>query len=140
MLYVEVDGSMVHLREEGWKEAKLARLFKGSDCLNPNSDVSYLSNSHYVAHLGNHTDFCELTEQAIDSYGRWKTGLVFITDGATWIKNWIEDTYPNSYAILDYFHASEHLHEFADKCFGKNEKSQNQSQIFNIYKNFIFNY
>ena len=128
MLYVEVDGSMVHLREEGWKEAKLARLFKGSDCLNPNSDDSYLSNSHYVAHLGNHTNFCELTEQAIDSYGRWKTGLVFITDGATWIKNWIEDTYPNSYAILDYFHASEHLHEFADKCFGKNVKSKTKAK------------
>jgi len=124
MLYVEVDGSMVHIREDGWKEVKLARLFKGRDCLNPNSDASCLCNSHYVAHLGNHTDFCELTEQAIGSYGRWKIGLVFITDGATWIKNWIDDNYPDSYAILDYYHASEHLHEFADSCFGKDVKAK----------------
>jgi hypothetical protein len=124
MLYVEVDGSMVHIREEGWKEAKVGRLFKGSDCLNPNSDSSCLTNSHYVAHLGNHTDFCELTEQAISSYGRYRTGIVFITDGATWIKNWIEEAYPDAYAILDYFHVCEYLYAFADSCFGKDVRAK----------------
>ena len=124
LLYAQVDGSMVHIREEGWKEVKLARLFKSSDCLNPNSESSYLVNSHYVAHMGGHTDFCELTEQAIDAYGFWNTHLVFITDGATWIKNWIEDYYPNSTAILDYFHACEHLYEFADACFAKEVQSK----------------
>lgn len=51
VLYVEMDGSMVQTREEGWKEAKLGRIFKGSDCLNPNSKSSYLANSHYVGHF-----------------------------------------------------------------------------------------
>lgn len=122
MLYVEVDGSMVHTREEGWKEVKLARMFKGSDCLNPGSESSYLTNSHYVARLGGHTAFCEQVEQVLDSYGRWQTGLVFITDGASWIKNWIEDAYPGAFAILDYFHACEHLCEFAENCFGNDAK------------------
>lgn len=122
LLYVEVDGSMIHLREDGWKEVKLARLFKSSDCLNPGTESSYLVHSHYVAHLGRHATFCEQVEQALDSYGRWKTGLVFLTDGASWIKNWIEDTYPQAYAILDYFHACEHLYEFAECCFGKDKK------------------
>ena len=117
VLYAEVDGSMISTREEGWKEVKLARLFKGSDCLNPDSKSSYLAQSQYIAHFGKHTDFCDKVEQNIDSYGYLKDRLVFITDGATWIKNWIEESYPNAYAILDYFHACEHLYEFAEKCF-----------------------
>jgi Uncharacterised protein family (UPF0236). len=117
VLYAEVDGSMISTREEGWKEVKLARLFKGSDCLNPNSESSYLAQSQYIAHFGKHTDFCDKVEQNIDSYGYLKDRLVFITDGATWIKKWIEESYPNAYALLDYFHACEHLYEFAEKCF-----------------------
>jgi hypothetical protein len=50
ILYLEVDGSMLSIREEGWKEAKLARLFKSSDCLNPNTESSWLAQSQYVAH------------------------------------------------------------------------------------------
>jgi hypothetical protein len=73
----------------------------------------------YVAHLGNSRDFCEKAEQVIDSYGPLKERLVFLTDGASWIKNWIEDSYSDSVAILDYFHACEHLHEFAENCFKK---------------------
>lgn len=117
ILYAELDGSMLHLRDEGWKEVKLLRLFKGSDCLNPGSDSSYLVSSHYAAHLGSHCDFCEIAERAIDSYGYRKSDLVFITDGASWIKNWIEDYYPQAHAVLDYFHVCEHLYEFAENCF-----------------------
>jgi hypothetical protein len=113
-LYVEADGSMLSIRDEGWKEVKLGRLFKSSDCLNPNTESAYLRSSQYVAHFGSSKDFCEKTEQIIDSYGNLKSRLVFITDGATWIKDWIEDVYPESIAILDYYHACEHLHDFAE--------------------------
>ena len=58
VLYVGVDGSMISTREDGWKEVKLARLFRSSDCLNPNTDASYLSQSQYIAHFGNSRDFC----------------------------------------------------------------------------------
>jgi hypothetical protein len=114
VLYVEADGSMISTREEGWKEVKLARMFKSSDCLNPNTTSSWLQQSQYVAHFGSSKEFCEKTEQILDSYGRLKSRLVFITDGATWIKNWIEYSYPQSIAILDYYHACEHLHNFVE--------------------------
>lgn len=123
VLYVGVDGSMISTREEGWKEVKLARLFRSSDCLNPNTDTSYLIQSQYVAHLGNSRDFCKKAEQVIDSYGHLKERLIFLTDGATWIKNWIEDSYSDSYAILDYFHACEHLHAFTENCFRKDSEA-----------------
>jgi hypothetical protein len=105
---------MISIREEGWKEAKLARLFKSNDCLNPNTESACLQQSQYVAHFGNSKEFCEKAERVIDSYGHLKSRLVFITDGAIWIKNWIEDNYPEAIAILDYYHACEYLHEFAE--------------------------
>jgi hypothetical protein len=117
VLYAGVDGSMISTREEGWKEVKLARLFKSSDCLNPNTSSSYLTQSQYVARLGSSKEFCQKAEEVIDAYGSLKERLVFLTDGATWIKNWIEDSYSDSIAILDYYHACEHLHAFAESVF-----------------------
>ena len=35
------------------------------------------------------------------------------SDGAAWIKNWTEDTFPKTVSILDYYHVCEHLHEFS---------------------------
>jgi hypothetical protein len=118
VLYVEIDGSMICTRnKDSWKEIKLARLFRGSDCLNPNSDASYLTNSQYAGHFGNSVDFGARLQKVIDSYGDMKERLVFLTDGATWIREWIADHYPLSRSILDFFHVMEHLYQFADHAF-----------------------
>ena len=135
VLYVEVDGSMISTREEGWKEVKLGRLFKSNDCLNPNSKSSYIKTSQYVGYLGNSEEFCSEMESVIDSYGRLRERLVFINDGAVWIKNWIEDNYPHAISILDYFHACEHLHQFADTLFG--ECLQEKEQWCKIQKDLL---
>jgi hypothetical protein len=83
-LYIEIDGSMICTRNEDntWKEVKLGRLFRDSDCLNPNSDASYLQASQYVGHFGTSSDFCKKLSGVIDSYGDLKDRLVFINDGA----------------------------------------------------------
>ena len=126
VLYAELDGSMVSTREDGWKEIKLARLFKGNDCLNPNSTSSYLSSSQYVALFGNSDAFGGKLQQTLSEYGELKERLIFITDGATWIKEWIADHYPHATAILDCYHACEHLHQFADTAF----KDKTQKEIW----------
>ncbi|GHV52465.1 hypothetical protein FACS1894181_15580 [Bacteroidia bacterium] len=51
ILYAGIGGSMTSTREEGWKEVKLARLFRSSDCLNPNTESSYLTQSQHIAIL-----------------------------------------------------------------------------------------
>ena len=118
VLYVEMDGSMVCTREkESWKEIKLGRLFKGYDCLNPNSKFSFMSDSQYVGHFGTGADFGEKLGGVIDCYGNLKDRVVFITDGAAWIREWIADRYPLSVSVLDFFHVMEHLYEFAEKAF-----------------------
>lgn len=117
VLYAEADGGMILTRNDGWKEVKVGRLFKSADCIHVDEKPGYISHSQYKAHLGNSKTFCRQMEELIDAYEVKETKLVFISDGAPWIKNWIEDAYPNATSILDYYHAAEHLHGFADKHF-----------------------
>jgi len=55
--------------DEPWKEVKLGRLFKGTDCLNPNTDNYYLLDSQYVGHFGTSGVFSKKLGDMIDSYG-----------------------------------------------------------------------
>jgi hypothetical protein len=117
VLYAEVDGSMIFTRDEDWKEVKVGRVFKSSDCIDPNGNSSWIRHSQYLACLGNSQEFTTKMEELVDSYGQLKARLVFISDGATWIRNWIEDAYPDAISILDYYHAIEHLHQFGEPYF-----------------------
>ena len=117
VLYVEADGSMVFTREEGWKEVKVGRFFKSSDCIHADPKRGWISNSQYVALLGNSKDFTKIMDELIESYGSLKNRLIFISDGAPGLKNWIEDAFPQAISILDYYHACEHLHQFSEQTF-----------------------
>jgi len=117
VLYVEADGSMLLTRDEGWKEVKVGRMFTSGSCVDPNGNLSWIRHSQYVAHLGKSKDFTGQMDTLIESYGRLGKRLVFIADGGAWIKNWIEDAFPEAVSILDYYHVCEHLHQFANTVF-----------------------
>ena len=123
-LYVELDGSMVLTRKEGWKEVKAGRIFKASDSIRVDGKPGYISHSQYVAHLGDHKTFSSQMEDLIESYNVKGSRLVFISDGAPWIKNWVEDAFPNAISILDFYHASEHLYSFVEQFFKDKGKGQ----------------
>jgi len=125
VLYAEVDGGMILTRKDDWKEVKVGRLFKSGDCIHADEKPGYISHSQYKAHLGNSKTFCRQMEDLIDAYEVDKGKLIFISDGAPWIRNWVEDAYPKAISILDYYHAAEHLHGFAEKHF-KDEKRRKQ--------------
>ena len=124
-MYVETDGSMVLTREDGWKEIKAGRIFKASDSIRVDGKPGYISHSQYLAHLGTHKTFCANVETVIESYDVRPSQLVFISDGATWIRNWIEDAFPDAVSILDFYHAVEHLHAFVEQVF-KNKQAGRQ--------------
>lgn len=124
VLYAEVDGSMLLTREEGWSEVKVGRIFKSSDCIHAGEKPGWISNSQYVAYLGSHKIFTGTMDNILDEYGDLNNRLVFISDGATWIKKWIEDAFPNAISILDYFHVCEHLHEFSGTVFSDKAKEK----------------
>jgi len=111
--YVMVDGAMYLTREDGWKEAKLARVFEASDNVSLSEKRKCIRESTYVAHLGNHKDFFDKLEYYMDELPR----KIFIADGARWIWNYVADYYPEATQILDFYHAKEHLCEFANKYY-----------------------
>lgn len=122
VLYAEADGGMILTQKDGWKEVKVGRIFKSSDCIHAGEKPGCISHSQYQAHLVNSKTFCRQMEDLIDAYEVNNNRLVFISDGAPWIRNWIEDAYPKSISILDYYHAAEHLHGFAEKYFTDSSK------------------
>ncbi len=122
-LYVEADGSMILTREQSWKEVKVGRLFNSSDCLRMNEKPGWIKQSQYVAHLGDHRCFIEQMDKLIESYGSLGERLVFISDGAPWIRNWIADTFPDAVSILDYYHATQYLYPFAESHFTDRQES-----------------
>ncbi len=121
VLYVQADGSMLQTRDDGWKEVKVGRMFTSGSCIDPNGKQSWIRHSQYVAHFGSSKVFTAHMDHLIESYGHLGNRLVFVSDGGTWIKNWIEDAFPGAVSILDYYHACEHLHEFADTVFNDKE-------------------
>jgi hypothetical protein len=119
VVYAEIDGSMI-LTREGWKEVKLGRVFKSSDCATTGEkDRGFILESQYMAYLGDKGPFCRGMDELLDDYGgtKLKDRLVLINDGAVWIHNWCTDMYPDALHVLDYYHACEHLHEFAGIAF-----------------------
>ena len=113
VVYAMADGSMVFTREEQWKEVKVGRIFKSSDCIHADEKKGWISNSQYLAYLDTHKKFTHEMEKLLDYYSVKNQPIVFISDGAPWIKNWIEDAYPNAVSILDFYHALEYLNAFA---------------------------
>ena len=111
--YVMTDGAMFLTREESWKEVKMARIFKKDDNVQSSSNRKIITKSSYVAHLGSNKEFFPKLEYHIDHL----RSMVFIGDGAKWIWNWADSFYPDAVQILDYYHAAEHLHEFARDYF-----------------------
>jgi adenylate kinase family enzyme len=116
-VYAMTDGSMLLTREDSWSEVKLGRIFSQSDCMEINDKRGWIKNSSYEAYLGSSKTFTRRFEQKLDAYSYLNEKLIFITDGALWIKNWIEDAYPKATQILDWYHACEHLCEFAKEYF-----------------------
>jgi hypothetical protein len=121
-LYVMMDGSMLLTREkkQSWKEVKLCRMFFDTDRVEGISKKrNQLLCSRYVAHLGGHEEFLDKVLDVIPSTEK----PVFIADGAKWIWNWVDEYYPHSTQILDFFHCKEHLCLFAGKYFPENQAS-----------------
>ncbi len=108
-VYAMFDGSMIFTREEGWKEIKVGRVFTESSRVGIQENRNRILQSQYVCHLGDHQSFLEKWESYIDRYPH----KIFIADGAKWIWNHVEDAYPASVQILDFFHAMEKIGIYA---------------------------
>ena len=131
VVYGLIDGAMVLTREEGWKEVKTIRLFGSAAALVVSESRRALSASLYCSHLGTKDDFLEKVEPMTDVFDDLGARFVFVTDGAKWIGNWVQSTYPKATSILDVFHFLEHLNEW---LLLEYKDSDARKLIFNQYK------
>ena len=91
VMYCEADGSMILTRELGWKEVKLGRIFRSDSILDKRSEGNKIKESDYVAHLGQFVDFCEQMDKRLKAARQLGPRLVFVCDGALWLKNWMQE-------------------------------------------------
>jgi hypothetical protein len=131
VVYAQFDGSMLFTRESGWQEVKIGRLFTQSDVLEVSTKRTEISKSLYVTHLGDKTQFLKKWEPLTDTLEPLNSRLVFITDGAVWMRQWMTESYPNATIILDFYHALEHVNTWL----GTYERSETaRTELRNHYK------
>ncbi len=126
--YAMMDGSMVFIREEGWREIKLGRVFAKTELL-AEKQRSTIRKSTYVAHLGGHEPF--LAE--FDCLLSGKQQLVAIGDGARWIWEYWEVFHPEATQILDYYHVVEKMGQWACLLFSDPAQQQEWMQLQEQY-------
>lgn len=119
--YAMFDGSLILTREEKWKEMKLARIFDEKQITSTSKNRNLIGESTYVAHLGNYRKFFQKVECHLDN----KAEIIFIADGAKWIWKTVESFYPESVQILDFYHAKEHLCQWAELVFKDKTEKKN---------------
>ena len=115
-LGVALDGFTLHLREEGWKECKLADLYEVA--VRPAVDEetgevverAYAVKQSYVTHLGGPDVIGELAWAEAQRRG-WEQApdTQVLGDGAVWIWNQASLHFGDSHQLVDWYHAKTYL-------------------------------
>ena len=121
-----MDGAMMHIREEGWKELKVGCVFDVASrtVIDPKTkeavDLGSAVNNTYVAHLGGPEAFGrQLWADARQRNWMEVEDSQAIGDGAAWIWNLVAEHFYTSHQMVDWYHATEHLAEAACSLYGE---------------------
>jgi hypothetical protein len=113
---VAMDGGMVHIRDEGWKELKVGTVFRVAvGRIRDEQTGDWIEAAHavensHVAHLGGPEKFGEMVWAEADRRG-WDQAAdtEVLGDGAPWIWNLAMDYFYAGQHAVDWYHAREHL-------------------------------
>lgn len=121
-----MDGTMVPIRGEGWKELKAGCVFEvaARQQLDPHTQeevkLGSAANTSYVAHLGGPELFGrQLWAEARQRFWMQAEDSLAIGDGALWIWNLVGEHFYASHQLVDWYHASEHLASVAKTLHGE---------------------
>ena len=113
---VSMDGFMVHVLQEGWKEVKAGCLFEIEEekVLDKETltteEVGRATQISHIAHLGGPEVFGKhLWGEAQRRNWQNVSDTQIIGDAARWIWNLAEQYYYKSHAVVDWYHSVEHL-------------------------------
>ncbi len=125
-LAAAMDGAMIHVRGEGWKELKVGGV--GQIELQPRRDKAtgdelawaHMVANTYVAHLGGpHVFGQQLWAEARARGWSRAADTVVLGDGAAWIWNLAGEHFYDSVQIVDWYHAKQHLCQAANLIHGE---------------------
>lgn len=113
---VALDGALVNIREEGWKEVKIGTVFEVKVVPTPDPatgeliEFAHAAHNSYVAHLGGPEVIGEMTWTEARRRG-WEEAqdTQVVGDGAVWIWNQAALHFGSSHQVLDWYHAKQHL-------------------------------
>jgi hypothetical protein len=119
-----MDGGMVNIRQQGWKEMKVGAIYdvvlrlEYDKRIEEYADFAHADNIAYTAVLGDVAHFAPaLWALAVDQQMSTAQTSSVTSDGADWIWNLADDLFPDSRQIVDWFHACQHLADAASALF-----------------------
>lgn len=142
---LSMDGGMVNIRGEGWRELKVGSVFDVETRLERNPQTQELDemahgvNVHYTAVLGSTHDFTPaLWAIALEHDLPTAKEQAVVGDGALWIWNVAEDVCPEGRQIVDWFHAVEHLADAAVALYPDDHADRKRRHWLNTYKDHLY--
>jgi hypothetical protein len=145
IMYAQCDGTgvpMVTCEIEGRKgkqedgtaktrEAKLGCVFTQITTDNSGHPVREPNSTTYVGAIETAAEFSLRLEAEAIHRGLWQAKtIVFLGDGAKWVWNLADQHFFGAIQIVDFFHASEHLHKLLVLLFPAPDKFKEQEPIW----------
>lgn len=125
---VSLDGAMVYVLEEGWKELKVGTISEvvSELTLDPQTleeePLARAQNTTYVAQLGGPEAIGEqVWQEAVRRGWQQAPETEVVADGAGWIWNLTGDYFYDSTQVVDWYHATEHLANAAQQLYPQDE-------------------
>jgi hypothetical protein len=123
---VSMDGGMIHIRGEGWKEAKIGCIFEVEagmivdEQTGEELEAGRARHNTYVAHLGEPEPFGKKVWAEARRRG-WTTAAdtQVVGDGAAWIWNLAGEHFYDSEQVVDWYHGKGHLAHVAELLHGE---------------------
>lgn len=141
---VSMDGAMVYVLKEGWKEFKAGTVFQVEPAAVldrqtlEEEQIGRAKAVSYVAHLGGPETFGKRLWAEAKRRGWSQAGdTQVVADGASWIWNLVAEHFYDSRQVVDWYHATEHLGKAAEHLYGFADSSAKQ-RWFNEYKQLLF--
>ncbi len=110
---LSMDGGMVNIEGEGWKELKVGlvgTVIADEPASRDEVPIVHTTAAHYCAVLGDVATFTPVLLDLARRTGFEQTAHSCITaDGAAWIWNLADAHFPDSVQIVDWYHARQHL-------------------------------
>lgn len=126
-LYIFSDGLQVNTRVEDengstWREMKLGLIFCDKDTIKRANGSGIITKKEYVSYFGSVNEFKKFlfAAAARAGYGKIKE-VVFVGDGAQWLWNTCEELFPDAVQILDYYHLTENVNDYAKFIYPQDE-------------------